>query len=172
ESTSPSQPPANTQPEASESGVLGARATRPCLPAGQLVSSRGIGKFRLGHRPSQTIRSSGAAVHGQKGVLVWCVRGGGRILVAFSKRGDARLIASTAPTSSARGITVGDSVREIRRKYRDSRRLSGGLMLSHDGSTRIVFTLTGKHVHSIAVVDRRLLKSRVLMRRYLAAVDD
>lgn len=169
----PADAPSGTKPEASEGGVAAYHrgSASPCLPARQRFRSRGIGRFRLGDDASRALRRSGRPAHGRRGALVWCVRGGGRVLVAFTRRGDARLIASTAPKTSARGVTPGDRLAEVKRKFRGARRVGGNLWEAGSGSTRTVIGLRAGRVHFAAVVDRRLLESRRLMKSYLSAID-
>jgi hypothetical protein len=142
-----------------------------CLPAGQRLSARGIGRLRIGATTPRQVLRWGRRPHGVAHAIAWCVRGGGRILAAFPRHGRVQLIASTAPSSSSRGVRVGDSLRRVEHSHRDLRRLTGRIWQSGSGSTRVLFALRGGRVHLVAVVDRRLLDSRRLVQSYLSAVD-
>jgi hypothetical protein len=93
------------------------------------------------------------------------VRGGGRVIVAFSGKRAARAIASSARSTSVRGIRVGDSLRELRRK--GGRRLAGDLFVSHG----VVFGVSGKRVRFVAVAERALVRHPRLLQSYLSAIE-
>jgi hypothetical protein len=84
--------PANTKPEATEQSVLGVRASASCLPAPQKVSSRGIGRFRLGQRVDATLMRDGRRV-GHAKRYEWCVSGGGKLIAIFTTKNRVQLVA-------------------------------------------------------------------------------
>ena len=149
--------------------VLGAHATSAdqCLPSRIAVSSRGIGRARLGMGVAAIQRALGAEGERAGRTLAYCVRGGGLLVAVFGPRGDARLIVSTARGhEGARRAGPGDSKRLIRRAYPRSRR-SGGRLLVASRRSEIVFAIGAKGARYIAVADRSLLRRGAALRRYL-----
>jgi len=147
----------------------GAAPTSPrrCLPSAFRLGARGIGPVRLGHRRGRVAALIGAAAGGRPRTLATCLTGGGRLVAAFSRRGDARLVATTAPALRVRGIRVGSSARRIARAYGAVRSMPGRAVSARSGSTRLLFGVRRGRVSYIAVVDRRLLKRPALLRPYL-----
>jgi hypothetical protein len=148
-----------------EAGVLGKTASSRCLSGSQPVSSRGVGKLRLGKAPSRALRLSGRPAQGLAGVLGWCVKGGGKVVAAFSKKGAVTLVASTAPGSVLRGIRVGSSFGTAKKRL-GLRRLAAGIYRSKTGALVLV---RGKRVRGLGVAQRSLGVRAV--KRYLAAID-
>ncbi|HWH43316.1 MAG TPA: CocE/NonD family hydrolase [Thermoleophilaceae bacterium] len=147
--------------------VRGRRSGSRCLPRSARVGSRGIGSLRLGQRRARAERRAGRPTRVRRGVLSWCVRGGGRVAAVLSAQGDIRLILTTAPGHrAAGGVRTGSSVRRARRAYRSSYSLRPGV-LGTRRSSRVVLGTSRGRVHYLAVADRRLVKRPGLLRAYL-----
>src|SRR3954453_5620573 len=164
--TPPPPPPATTKPEATETAegsVLGVRASSGCLPAPQKLQSHGIGRLRLGRRPSETLLRNSRPVTGHPGLVAWCVSGNGRVVAALAKNGTVRFIASTATSSKARGIAPGSSTRRL--AHKGLRKLARDLFVTRRG-TKAVIGIAGKHVQFVGVADRGLLTHARQLRLY------
>jgi hypothetical protein len=149
-----------------QAGVLAASEAHRCLSGRARVGSRGIGRIRIGQQRARVIRRAGPPTS-QRGLsAAWCVRGGGAVRAAFSRRGDLRLVATTARSHRSRSVRSGVSTRFMRRVYRGAARAGRGLFFTHR-SSRIVFGTSRGRVRFVAVVDRRLVKNRRLLSLYL-----
>lgn len=138
-----------------------------CLARRAAVGSLGIARIRLGHRRSRVVRRAGAPSTRARQAFRYCVSGGGRVLLAFSRRGDLRLVATTARGHAARGVRPGSSVRRLGRAFPDARSLGPGL-LGTSRSSRVVFGVRRGRVTFVAVTGRRQIKRPALLRYYLA----
>lgn len=144
-------------------------AGRACLAGSLRVGSRGIGRrLRLGQRAGRVMRDLGRPSARRRSTLVYCVRGRGRgrVAIVLSRRGDVRLVATTARGHRARGVRPGASLRRLRRSYPRARRLGRGVFAT-SRSSRIVFGVRRGRVTFVAVADRRLVKRPSRLGPYL-----
>lgn len=145
-----------------------ATASARCLPRSLRVGPRGMGNVRIGATRAEMTRAAGRPSTRARTSFRYCVRGGGRVLVAFDRAGRARLIATTAPHQRARGVGRGAPVATLRGRYRGLRRIHPGLYTTN-GRTSKLFGVRRGRVRFVAVVDRSLLPRRrqvlVLLRR-------
>jgi hypothetical protein len=111
------------------------------------VSRAGVGVLEIGR--------GGAA--GRR-----CVDGGGRV-VATTRAGRVRLVATTAPGHAIRGVHPGSSTRRLDRAFPAARRVRRGLR--RHGT--ILFGTRGDRVRFVAVTGRREVNSPALLRREL-----
>jgi beta-glucosidase len=126
---------------------------RSCLARRVRIGPRRVGRVRIGRRRAQLRRLPGLARRSRRSYR-WCVKGGrGQVRAAFSRRGRARLIATTAP---------GHRVGRLRPRRR-APKLHRGL---NRVKRRIVGVRRGR-VRFVAVVDRRLARNRKALRVYL-----
>jgi hypothetical protein len=130
-----------------------------CLPRRWRVGSSSIGLVRLGRTQAQTLARVGAPSRRTARTFRYCVRGGGRVLVAFSGRDAARLVVTTAH----RRARIGRGSRLSTLSRRNPRRMGGGFYRTG----QVVFRVRRGRVQYVAVADRGLVRSTRLLRRYL-----
>lgn len=170
------QPPQGTSPQTTP----GTTGTKPggavladkngCVPRKLKVGSTGIGPIRLGQTSKLTLDRVGTPPNFKKGATVWkyCVRGGGRLSIVFSK-GRIRSLSSTARGHEAAGHAgPGDIAKKVKRLYRAPKRYGRGISFRH-GARGLVFRVRSGRVRSITVADRGAIRSARLLRRYLRA---
>jgi hypothetical protein len=136
------------------------------MPGVGEVDSRQVGKIRLGD-PLEGVRRA-ISVPPRKetpGDLRYCVRGGGRIDVTFS-RGRAAMIVARAHGYRYRGHGVGDSTSKLRKgKFgakRAKRAGSGGFRIG-----KVLIGSDGGYVTFIAPARGSLLHDRRALRQHL-----
>lgn len=163
------QPPQGVAPPAPGTAPVSKLVDKNgCVPRKLVVGRRGIGPIRLGQTSKRTLERVGAPPNFRKGSRVWkyCVRGGGRLALIFS-RGRIRLLSSTARGHEAAGHAgPGDPVRKIKRLYRAPRRYGRGINFRR-GARGLVFRERRRRVRSITVADRGAFRNARLLRRYL-----
>jgi hypothetical protein len=143
----------------------GGRAVRGCLSRRLRVTSRRLGRIRLGNRKSRVLKRVGAPRSRRRRVWRYCVRGGGKVVVVFSKKGRVRLVATTARGHGHGRARPGLKRSRLRRLH--VRRLGRGLYLGTRRSRRNVFRVRRGRVRALALVDRGLARHRSTLRRYL-----
>ena len=145
-------------PSAAGAGAGGGR--RGCLAVGRRgVRRHGIGKVRLGMTRKALARRLPAPRRKTKRAWRWCVRGGGKVAAAFSKRGRVALVTTTASIVRKRGQL---------RRYKRRQAIGDGLVRAFPGSPR-VFAVRGSRVRFVAITSPRTIAHRALLRRYLRA---
>lgn len=144
----------------------GAERERSCLAPSLRVRPSRVGPVRIGHSREAIAARAGPATRSGARSLRYCVRGGGRVLVALSDRGRAGLVATTARGHSARGIRRGSSLRALRRAYPRARHVDA----RNWASGRLVFGVKRGRVRFAAVVERRVIGNPRLLRRYLRRI--
>lgn len=145
------------------------RDGRSCLARSLPVRRGRIGPVRVGDRRETVAARAGRPTRSAAHALRYCVRGGGRVLVALSDPGRAGLVATTAAGHRARGIRRGSSVRALRRAYPRARRVDGRFFAT-DRRTRLVFGVKRGRVRFVAVVEGRAIGRPGLVRRYLRRI--
>ena len=150
-------------------GALGSE--RGCLARSAPIGPANIGRLRLGDTRTSEIRRmrfgpTGTTPYSYR----WCVkRSSGRVTAAFSSRragGRALLVATTAPGHRMRRVGAGVGRHALSRSFSRVRRVSGGIYRAGPRSRRLFGVRRGR-VRFVAVVDRRLLRRRAVLRRYL-----
>lgn len=151
--------------------VLGSRSTGAapsCLARRARLGSRGVGRLRIGHQPPRIERRQGRPAATGERAYRYCISGGGVAVVVFSRKGDARLILTTGRRHEAIGSAgPGDPVAKIRRTYPGTYKTPVRGLYATRRSSRVLFAFQRGRVAWAGVADRRLLKSRVLLRRYV-----
>lgn len=137
----------------------------PCVGARATLGRLGFRRIGLGFARTTVARRAGPPKRLARRRLAYCVTDGGKVAVAFSRSGRARLIASTATNHGARRLTPGDSLRRLRRVLRGERRLGSGLYKAP--GSRAVFLVRRGRVRAVLVADRGLLRSSRALRAYL-----
>lgn len=127
--------------------------------------------MRLGYTRRQTLRLI-RPLPARRGpdAYSWCVkRSRGRVTAAFSSRsarGRALLVIGTASRDGTRAVHPGAPLDRVLRRFRTARRLAGGIYRAGPRSQRIFGVRRGR-VRFVGVADRRLLRNRRTLRRYL-----
>lgn len=154
-----------------EPGGDGAAAERRrcAMPRSVRVRRTRVGPIRLRQHRRRIVARTGRPSRSGPRALRYCVRGGGRVLVALSSRGRATLITTSARGHRMRGIRRGSSLRALRRAYPSARRLSGPYWAT-DRSGRLVVGMKRRRVRFVAVVDNRAIPGPAALRRYLRLI--
>ena len=137
-----------------------------CLARKAPIGARNIGRVRLGYTRRRLLRLPARIQRRTRRRLSWCVkRSRGRVTAVLSPRGRARLVLTTARSHGNRGVRPGRAVRSLR-AYRRRKRIARGLFRAGPHSSRLI-GVRGRRVRYVAVTDRRLLRDRRSLRRYL-----
>jgi hypothetical protein len=137
---------------------------RRCVSRRAAVKKRSIAKVKLGYRSSTVASKLGLPGKRRKGVWRYCVRGGGKFIVVFSKRKRALFIASTARRHHRGPAHPGISLRRLKRIYRHK-----GLRRVRSDVRRvgpIVYGVRRKRVRYVGIASKALRRSRRLLVRY------
>jgi hypothetical protein len=137
-----------------------------CLARRAGVVSRRIGRLRLGATRRNLERRLGRAWRRGRRTARWCVTGGGSVLVAFSRRNRARLIATSAPGHRSRAVRPGSSKSALRRSFPFARPTLRGVRRAGRRS-RVLFGVRGGRVRYLALADRSLLLRPRTLAAYL-----
>ncbi len=145
--------------------VLGSCA-RSCLARRAPIGRRNIGRVRL-NRTRRTLARLPGLIRRTRHSLRFCVKGGvGSMRAAFSRRGRALLVATTAPGHRKRRIHPGSRARSMRRAFRHRRRLAGGVYRAGRHSRLLIGVRRGR-VSFMATASTRLIRHPRTLRRYL-----
>ncbi|MBA3300111.1 MAG: exo-alpha-sialidase, partial [Thermoleophilaceae bacterium] len=134
-----------------------------CFPRRLRIGRRAIGRASVGARRATVLRRLGPPRARRGNVWRYCVRGGGRVLLVFSKRKRVTFVASTARGHRRRGVGPRSTVRRLRAVFRRAgvRSLPGGILRVRRGSSRqILFGTRRGRVRYVAVADRATLRKR------------
>ena len=151
-----------------------------CMTAGGGVSRTRLGPVRLGASEAEVRRTLGPPGRVKRGFLRWCVAGGGRFLVGqrtdrSGELGEGRrertlMLLSTSPAFRYRGAGPGTRVRALRRALPRARRIlrrgNTDILLARPRS-RLIFAVHRGRVRFIALRDRRALRGKRALSRYL-----
>jgi hypothetical protein len=144
--------------------------TNECLARRSSIGSRNIGRIRLGRTRGRLLRLRVLPRRRTRRTFRYCVkRSRGRVIAVFSsrrRRGRVRLVASTARSHRSRRVGRGASTRRLARRFPRRRRIGRGLYRASPRSRRI-FGTRRRRVTFVGVADRRLLRNRRALRRYL-----
>jgi beta-glucosidase len=138
-------------------------AGRSCLARRARIGPRRIGRVRVGRRRVLLRRLPGLARRTPRSYR-WCVKGGhGVVSAAFSPRGRALLVVTTAPGHRIGRIRPGARRAVLRRARPRPVRVAPGL---HRFGPRLVGVRRGR-IRFVAVIDGRLARDGRALRRYL-----
>jgi hypothetical protein len=135
----------------------GGAGRKGCLSVGRRIRRQGIGKVRLGMTRRTLERKLPAPRRKRKHAWRWCVRGGGKVTAAFSKRGRVALVSTTAPKVRRRARI---------RAFKHPRAISRGVVRPFRGSHRL-FTVRKGKVRAVSIATSGTIARRALLRRYL-----
>jgi hypothetical protein len=97
--------------------TLGSRSAVTCLSRAGTAGRGGIGQAQLGRTKAEVLSRLGAPAQQGPHSMSYCVRGGGKLLLAFDARGRLRLAASTSFSTRVRKVRTGSSLRRVKRVY-------------------------------------------------------
>ena len=141
-----------------------------CLSRRSPIGPRNIGRIRLGRTRAQLRRLRVQPRRRTRLTYRYCVkRSRGRVTAVFSsraRRARARLVTSTAPLHRKGRVGRGARFRTMTRAFPRRRRIARGLYRASPTSRRIVGVRRGR-VRFVGVADKRLLRNRRALRRYL-----
>jgi hypothetical protein len=145
-----------------------AAATR-CLSRRVKVGDRSIAGLSLRSTRALVGRRLGPPVRTARGVLHFCVKGGGSVLAAFTSAGRVGFAATTARGHRRLGIGRGSSLKALRRRFATRLRtvVAGVYRVSAKSSPHVVLGTRGGKVTFVAVADRGLLANRKALRTQL-----
>ncbi|MGI8438681.1 MAG: hypothetical protein ACR2NV_00505 [Thermoleophilaceae bacterium] len=159
--------PAASTPSGESPPGAGSGARSPaCLPRIPRLGSRGIGPVRLGRTRAAVLVATGLPARSARRVERYCLQGGGKLLVSFSRDARVRLAVVVAPGPLARGIGRGSSVRRLLGRYPTARATLRGVLAASRGSSAL-FGVKATRVRFVAVADRRLRADPALLASHL-----
>lgn len=140
-----------------------------CFARRLKVQSNAIGTLRLRTTRDRVGARFGPPARAARGVLHFCVKGGGKVLVGFSAKGRVQLAATTAKGHRRLRIGKGASERALRKAFgRRVRSAGSGLRRIAGGqSQQVVFGVRRGRVTFVAVADRALIRNRKALRSQL-----
>ena len=141
-------------------------APERCRPKKARFRHNGFGALRLRAPAFKVLRRGGQPSLRDGRSYLYCVRGSAsaRLLVGFSGRGRATVVAGSGRKHSAGGIGVGDPARDLRGAARP---VGGGLFVERvRGKRRFVYLVRGGRVR-VAGVAKRSASGRKALKRYL-----
>lgn len=140
-----------------------------CFPRRLKVRKNAIGRLKLRATRDRVGARFGPPGRTARGVLRFCVTGGGKVLIAFSAKGTVQLAATTAKGHRRMRIGRGATEAALRRTFgRRLRSAGGGLRRIAGGSSQqIVFGVRRGRVTFIAVANRGLIADRRALRSQL-----
>jgi hypothetical protein len=144
-------------------GPSRAGARSKCFPRRLKVGRRSLGKVAAGARRATVLRRLGPPAARRRNVWRYCVSGGGKVLLVFSKRKRVAFVATTARRHRHRGVGPGSTVRLLRRTFRRAgiSALPSGIVRVRGGvSRRVVFGTGRRLVRYVAVSDAATLRKR------------
>ena len=140
-----------------------AGARSRCFPRRVRVRGRSLWRVTPGARRATVLRRLGPPRARRRNVWRYCVRGGGKALLVFSKSKRVAFVASTARRHRHRGVGPGSSVRRLRRVLARAgvSSLPTGVLRARRGSSRrVVFGTRRGRVRYVGVADARTIARR------------
>jgi hypothetical protein len=141
-----------------------------CVAAKLKIGPSSIGKVSLRATRDAVGRRLGPPARTARGVLRYCVKGGGSVLVAFTSAGRVGFVATTAARHTRQGIGRGSSLTALRRTYRRHLRsvVSGAYRVTGvKGAQHLVFGVRKGKLTFVAIAGSTLVKSGKSLRTQL-----
>jgi hypothetical protein len=140
-----------------------------CVGRTLKVGSSSIGRLALRATRAVVGRRLGPPARTARGVLRYCVKGGGSVLVAFTTKGRVGFAATTAPRHKRLGIGRGSALKAVRRTFGKRLRsvMPGVYRVSGTSSPRLLVGVRRGRVTFVAVADRALIANRKALRTQL-----
>jgi hypothetical protein len=145
-------------PEGAETPVARTR----CFTKSLKVGARSIGRLTLRSTRDLVGRRIGPPARTARGVLRYCVKGGGSVVTAFDAKGRVALAATTARGHRRQKIGRGSSLRALTKQFGRRLRSAGpGVRRVAGGPSRnVLFGVRRGKVTFVAVADTALLRKR------------
>ena len=144
-------------------------ATARCFPRALKIGTRAIGRLRLRATRTQAGRSVGPPVRTVRGVLRYCVKGGGSVVASFDARSRVTLVATTAKRHRRLKIGRGSTLASLRTTFgRRLRAMGTGVYRVSGNAPQAVFGVRRGKVTFVAIADRALLRNRTMLRSRLS----
>ena len=133
-----------------------------CFARSLRVGARSIGRLSLRSTRALVGRRIGPPARTARGVLRYCVRGGGSVVTAFDATGRVALAATTARGHRRARIGRGSTLRALTKQFGKRLRSAGpGVRRVAGGSSKgVLFGVRRGNVTFVAVADSRLLRKR------------
>jgi hypothetical protein len=141
-----------------------------CFPRRLRVGARSIGRLSLRSTRERVGRRVGPPARTRRGILRYCVRGGGSVVAAFDRRGRVVFAGTTARGHRRLGIGRGSSARALQRRFGPRlrrTRVPGVRRVASGSSQGVLFGVRRGRVTFVAVADRSLVRSRSALTRQL-----
>ncbi len=148
-------------PEGAETPVARTR----CFARTLKVGARSIGRLSLRSTRDLVGRRIGPPARTARGVLRYCVKGGGSVVTAFDAKGRVSLAATTARRHRRQKIGRGSSLKALTRQFGRRLRSAGpGVRRVASGSSRgVLFGVRRGKVTFVAVADPALVRKRAAL---------
>jgi len=133
-----------------------------CFPRSLRVGARSIGRLSLRATRDRVGRRIGPPARTARGVLRYCVEGGGSVVTAFDAKGRVSLAATTARGHRRQKIGRGSSLKALDKQFGRRLRSAGqGVRRVASGTSRgVLFGVRRGKVTFVAVADNGLLRKR------------
>ena len=141
-----------------------------CVAKSLKVGSRSIGRLELRLTRTTLGRRLGPPGRTARGVLRYCVKGGGSVLLAFTTTSRVGFAATTAKGHKRSGIGRGSSLQALRRTFPKLRTVLPGVYRvagSAKATRHLLFGVRSRKVTFVAVADSKLISSRKALRTQL-----
>jgi hypothetical protein len=141
-----------------------------CVARTLKVGPTSIGKLTLRATRDRVGRSLGPPARTARGVLRYCVKGGGSVLAAFATKGRVGFAATTAKGHKRQGIGRGSSLTSLRHKFgKRLRTVVPGVyrVTGAKASQHLLFGVRKGKVNFVAVGDVKLVKTAKTLRTQL-----
>ncbi|MBA2504790.1 MAG: hypothetical protein H0V29_02460 [Thermoleophilaceae bacterium] len=146
----------------SGSGTAGGAGSR-CLPRRLKVTSRAVGRVRVGAKRAAVLKAAGAVPkRTTKRSLRFCVERGGSVLAALDRRGRVTTVVSTAKGHRAKAIARGTARKSAERRFKRSVKVRPSLVVLYRG--RNIAGVKGRRVRFVGAVDRKRARSARALR--------
>jgi hypothetical protein len=136
-----------------------------CFARTLRVGTRSIGRLSLRSTRDTVGRRIGPPARTARGVLRYCVQGGGSVVTAFDAKGRVALAATTARGHKRLKIGRGSSLRALNKRFGTRLRSAGsGVRRVASGPSRgVLFGVRRGKVTFVGVADSALLRKRAAL---------
>jgi hypothetical protein len=133
-----------------------------CFARSLKIGARSVGRLTLRSTRDAVGRRIGPPARTARGVLRYCVKGGGSVLVAFDAKGRVALAASTARGHRRTKIGRGSSEKALKKQFGHRLRSAGaGVRRVASGPSKgVLFGVRRSKVTFVAVADAALVRKR------------
>jgi hypothetical protein len=141
-----------------------------CFAKSLKVGTRAIGRLELGSTRSAAGKRLGPPGRTARGVLRYCVKGGGSVLLAFTSSSRVGFAATTAKGHKRAGIGRGSTLKSLRRKFPKLRTVLPGVYRvagSAKANRHLLFGVRSGKVTFVAVADSKLIAKPKTLRTQL-----